>query len=230
MKAVEVENLSFSYPDGTKALKSMNLEIEEGEGIALVGPNGAGKSTLLLHFNGILIGKGTVKIFGIEVKHENLRKVRNLVGLVFQDPNDQLFMPTVFDDVAFGPLNLGLSKEEVLKRVDEALRAVEMEDFKKRASHHLSFGEKKKLSLATVLSMNPKLLVLDEPSGNLDPRGRRNLLKILGGLNLTKLLATHDLNFASKVCERCVILNGGKVVYDGGFSTLRKEDLRYYGL
>ncbi|MFQ5892501.1 MAG: energy-coupling factor ABC transporter ATP-binding protein [Candidatus Methanofastidiosia archaeon] len=230
MKALEIKNLSFTYPDGTHVLRGVDLVVDERESVALIGPNGAGKSTLFLHLNGILSGRNSIKIFGLEMRGENLREIRNLVGLVFQDPNDQLFMPTVFDDVAFGPLNLGLPKEEVLERVDEALRAVEMEDFKKRASHHLSFGEKKKLSLATVLSMNPKLLVLDEPSGNLDPRGRRNLLKILGGLNLTKLLATHDLNFASKVCERCVILNGGKVVYDGGFSTLRKEDLRYYGL
>ncbi len=224
--AVEIKNLTYSYPDGTPALDRVNLIIEEGESVGIVGPNGAGKSTLLLHLNGILQGQGEVKIFGLPVEKKNLQEIRRRVGLVFQDPDDQLFSPTVYDDVAFGPINMGLSKDEVIKEVRRALSAVGMEGTEKRSAHHLSFGQQKRVSIATVLSMNPDLLALDEPSSNLDPRSRRELAELLQGLKITKVLVTHDLPFVFEVCERIIILYGGQVVWDGeAFATLSDEEL-----
>ena len=177
--SIEVEHLTYTYPDGTIALRDVSLSIAPGEKVALVGPNGAGKSTLLLHLNGILSGKGMVRVCNLDVVKENLGRVRSCVGLVFQSPEDQLFSPTVFDDVAFGPLYQGLPLAEVQQRVDEALEAVHMEGYKKRVSHHLSMGEKKRIAIATVLSMRPEVLVLDEPTGGLDPRSRRALIQLL---------------------------------------------------
>lgn len=212
-KVVEIKNLSYSYPNGTVALKSVSLDIFEGETVAIIGPNGAGKSTLVLHLNGILrSNNGRVHILGLEMNHRNLREIRKRVGIVFQNPDDQLFMPTVFDDVAFGPINMGLSESEVKQRVEKALQEVGMQGYENRSPHHLSFGEKKRISLATALSMRPEILVIDEPTSNLDPKGRRGLIKLLQGIETTKVIATHDLEMVLEVCQRAVILSDGKIV------------------
>jgi cobalt/nickel transport system ATP-binding protein len=213
--SIEVENLTYAYPDGTLALDDVSMNIEPGEKVALVGPNGAGKSTLILHLNGILNGDGKVRVCGLDVIKENLGRVRSSVGLVFQSPEDQLFSPTVFDDVAFGPLYQGLTPTIVHERVDEALSAVHMEKYKKRVSHHLSMGEKKRIAIATVLSMQPEVLVLDEPTGGLDPRSRRSLIHLLKELPLTMLVSTHDMLLVREIFPRMIILDEGKVVADG---------------
>lgn len=224
--AVEIKDLYYAYPDGTPALRGVDLLVEEGESVGIVGPNGAGKSTLLLHLNGILDGRGEVKIFGLPVVKENLREIRRRVGLVFQDPDDQLFSPTVFDDVAFGPLNMGLSREEVSEAVEQALRRVGLSGLERKSAFHLSFGQKKRAAIATVLSMNPDILVLDEPSSNLDPRARRELSELLQGMRVTKIVVTHDLPFVFENCERVVIMDAGKVVADGEvFEVLSDENL-----
>ncbi len=213
--AVEMEDLRFSYPDGTRALCGVDLIIEEGESVGIVGPNGAGKSTLLQHLNGILTGEGIVRIFGLPVTKKNLREIRRRVGLVFQDPADQLFSPTVFDDVAFGPLNMGLSKDRVIAEVRRALESVGIEGVDGKSAHHLSFGQQKRVAMATVLSMRPDLLVLDEPSSNLDPKARRELAELLQGLRVTKIVVTHDLPFVFQICDRVVIFSEGRVAADG---------------
>jgi cobalt/nickel transport system ATP-binding protein len=221
--SIEIKNLSFSYPDGTPALQDVSLSISPGEKVALVGPNGAGKSTLILHLNGILIGQGSVRVCGLEVIKENLGRVRSCVGLVFQSPEDQLFSPTVFDDVAFGPLYQGLPIQEVLHNVDDALEAVHMLAYKKRVSHHLSMGEKKRIAIATVLSMHPEVLVLDEPTGGLDPRSRRSLIHLLKELPLTMLVSTHDMHLVSEIFPRMIVLDEGRVVADGSTQTLMDD-------
>jgi cobalt/nickel transport system ATP-binding protein len=213
--AVLIEDLHFAYPDGTKALHGVDLLIEAGESVAVIGPNGAGKSTLLLHLNGILLGQGLIEIFGLPIQEGSLREIRRRVGVVFQDPDDQLFLTTVSQDVAFGPTNLGMSGEQVADRVHRALEAVGMEEFGHRAAHHLSFGQKKRVATATVLSMEPDLLVLDEPSSNLDPRARRQLARILAGLPVTRVIVTHDMPYAYEICERAIVLSAGRVVADG---------------
>jgi len=224
--SIEIDRLSYAYPDGHRALQDVSLHIQPCEKVALVGPNGAGKSTLILHLNGILQGQGQVHVCGLEVKEPNLGKIRAMVGLVFQSPEDQLFSPTVFDDVAFGPLYQGLSPEEVQRRVDEALSAVHMSAYSDRVSHHLSLGEKKRIAIATVLSMNPDLLVLDEPSSNLDPRARNEFSALLQGMRITKILVTHDLPFVFENCDRVVVMSGGRIVADGdSFSILSDEAL-----
>jgi cobalt/nickel transport system ATP-binding protein len=221
--SIEVEHLSFIYSDGHKALNNVSLNIEPGEKVALVGPNGAGKSTLILHLNGILIGDGIVRVCGLEVVKENLGRVRSCVGLVFQSPEDQLFSPTVFDDVAFGPLYQGLPSTEVLARVDDALLAVHMEKYKRRVSHHLSMGEKKRIAIATVLSMQPEVLILDEPTGGLDPRSRRSLIRLLSELPLTMLVSTHDMLLVREIFPRMIILDEGQVVADGATQVLMDD-------
>lgn len=217
MKAnvIEIRNLSYVYPDGTQALVEINLDVFEGEALGIIGPNGAGKSTLLLHLNGILKGNNQVKIMGLDINDKNIPKIRSQIGLVFQDPDDQLFMPTVFDDVSFGPLNMGLIKEEVITSVNKALDDVDMLSSLKRSSHHLSFGEKKRVSIATVLSMRPQILVLDEPSSNLDPKHRGDLIKLLKRLMLTKIIATHDLDLVGEICSRVVLLDKGRIFAEG---------------
>jgi cobalt transport protein ATP-binding subunit len=212
---VDIHNLSFAYPDGRSALRDVSLSVRPGEKVALVGPNGAGKSTLLLHLNGILRGQGTVRIMGQEVAQPHLARIRALVGLVFQDPDDQLFSPTVFEDVAFGPLYAGLPEEEIRRRVAWALAQVELEGYEERVSHHLSLGEKKRAAIATVLSMRPDVLALDEPTSGLDPRTRRRLIALLQELPQTMLAATHDLRLVAQVFPRTVILDQGQVVADG---------------
>ncbi|MFH0935422.1 MAG: ABC transporter ATP-binding protein [Candidatus Omnitrophota bacterium] len=212
---IEIKNLNYAYPDGTNALSDINLDIYEGESVGIIGPNGAGKSTLLLHLNGILKGQGSIKILGRDINNDNLSFIRNKVGLVFQDPDNQLFMPTVFDDVAFGPLNMGLAKPEVEAAVTRALKEVDMLSSMGRLSHHLSFGEKKRVSIATVLSMQSEILALDEPSSNLDLRHRRQLIELLKGFEHTKVFATHDLGLVSQLCLRVILLYQGKVAASG---------------
>ncbi|HYP21285.1 MAG TPA: ABC transporter ATP-binding protein [Chloroflexia bacterium] len=213
--ALHIERLSFSYPDGHPALHGVTLDVRQGEKVAIVGPNGAGKSTLILHLNGILTGQGTVRVCGLDVVKQNLGRVRGLVGMVFQLPDDQLFSPTVFDDVAFGPLYQGLPEAEVRLRVEHALAAVGMSEYMHRVSHHLSVGEKKRIAVATVLSMQPEMLVLDEPSAGLDPRARRGLINLLRDLPQTILVTTHDLPLVRDLCPRTIIMDGGTIVADG---------------
>ena len=212
---LEVKDLHFAYPDGRTALRGATLSVAPGDKVALVGPNGAGKSTLMLHLNGILQGRGEVRVCGLPVCKENLGKIRAAVGLVFQEPDDQLFSPTVFDDVAFGPLHMGLPESVVRERVAEALTAVGMADYAGRVSHHLSVGEKKRIAIATVLSMNPEILVLDEPSAGLDPRARRGLINLLRDLPQTMLVSTHDIRMVAELFPRTAVMDGGRVVADG---------------
>lgn len=215
---IRVDNLSFSYPDGQSALTDVNLTIYRGETVALIGPNGAGKSTLLLHLNGILHSNGVVKVFGRAVDDKSLRWVRSKVGLVFQNPDDQLFSPTVFDDVAFGPINMGYSEAEVRQLVTRALEWVGMIGYEQRSPHHLSLGEKKRIAIATVLAMNPEVLVIDEPTGNLDPGSKWSLIELLKGLEITKIIASHDLEMVQALCPRAIILDRGEVIADGATS------------
>jgi cobalt/nickel transport system ATP-binding protein len=212
--AVHARGLTYAYPDGTPALDDVALHVGHGERVAVLGPNGAGKTTLMLHLNGLLLGRGELEVAGVAVERGALRELRARVGLVFQDPDDQLFMPNVRDDVAFGPLNLGLSPDEALARVEEALEAVRMTYAADRAPHQLSMGERRRVAIATVLAMRPRLLVLDEPSANLDPRARRELLEVLERIERTMLVVTHDLPFAAELCERAIVLSGGRVVAD----------------
>jgi len=213
--AVRIEDLDYAYPDGRRALRSVSLTVNKGESVAIMGPNGAGKSTLALHLNGILTGQGRVEIMGLEVNKKNMREIRNKVGLVFQDPDDQLFSPTVRDDVAFGPLNQGLTPDEVDHVVSRALAWVGMEKFGDRSPHHMSFGEKKRVSVATVLSMDPEILVLDEPVSNLDPRGRREFIELIKTLEATRFVITHDVVMARETCKRIVLMDKGEIVADG---------------
>ncbi len=229
---IEVEHLSFSYTDGHQALKDVSLLVQPGEKAALVGPNGAGKSTLILHLNGILRGTGFVKVCGLEVIEKNLGRVRAMVGLVFQSPDDQLFSPTVFDDVAFGPIYQGLPDNEIKTRVEEALAAVGMSDYVKRVSHHLSVGEKKRIAIATVLSMQPEVLVLDEPTAGLDPRARRSLIHLLKELPITMLVSSHDLMMVREILPRTIIMDEGQVVADGLTDQIMQDEalLNAHGL
>lgn len=213
---IDVEGLRFEYPDGTRALDDVSFSIRHGESIALVGANGAGKSTLLMHLNGFLTPReGTVDIGGTPVTRSTVKTVRRSVGMVFQDPDDQLFMPSVFEDVAFGPMNLGLPAEEVEARVSAALERVGASHLRERPPYRLSGGEKRAVAIATVLAMNPDVLVMDEPSSNLDPRARRRLMELLAGFEHTKIIATHDLDLALELCDRTIVMAGGAVAADG---------------
>ncbi len=218
---LDVRDLCFKYPDGYEALKGVSLAIEAGEKVALIGPNGAGKSTLMLHLNGINEpASGSVSVGGLIVGKANIGRIRAEVGLVFQDQVDQLFSPTVYDDVAFGPVHMGLPKDEVDARVSKALEAVGLPGFERRLPHHLSIGQRKRAALATVLSMSPSVLVLDEPSAGLDPRGRRELINLLRGLPQTMLVSTHDMKLVAEVFPRTVIVDDGRVVADGGTGSI----------
>lgn len=218
---VDIRGLEFAYPDGKAALQGVDLSIVAGERVAILGPNGAGKTTLLLHLNGILEPKaGSISVGGRSVVEENFREIRQKVGLVFQDSNDQLFMPSVLEDVAFGPANLGLTGADLEKRVEGALDIVDGHEFSARPPHHLSGGEKRRAALATVLAMEPELLAFDEPSAGLDPAGRRELIATLAGLSMTQVVITHDLPLALELCPRSVIMNEGKVVADGATGDL----------
>jgi cobalt/nickel transport system ATP-binding protein len=215
--AIEARGLRFRYPNGVVGLDGVDLHVTAGERVAVLGPNGAGKTTLMLHLNGLLTGEGTLEVAGLRPDD---RALRAAVGLVFQDPDDQLFMPTVAEDVAFGPLNLGIDRAHARARVHEALTAVRMEHAADRAPHQLSMGERRRVAVATVLAMRPELLVLDEPSANLDPRARRELLEVLADLDCTLLVVTHDLPFAAELCQRAVILARGRVAADGATTDL----------
>jgi len=213
---LDVRGLAYAYPDGHQALYGVDLQVARGERVALLGPNGAGKTTLVLHLNGILDpGAGSVAVSGLPDTKEHLPEVRRRVGIVFQDPDDQLFMPTVRDDVAFGPANAGLRGAELEARVLRALEQVGMAQFADRPPHHLSFGQRRRVAVATVLAMEPEILVLDEPSSNLDPASRRELAEILTGLDVTVLMVTHDLPYAFELCPRSVVLSDGVIVADG---------------
>jgi cobalt/nickel transport system ATP-binding protein len=228
MNAVEIANLKYRYHDGTEALRGVSFALAPGECVALLGPNGSGKSTLLLHLNGILPEQlptaGVVKIGGEPISAKNLTSVRREVGLVFQDPDDQLFCPTVGEDVGFGPRQLGLAPDEVAWRVNRALTQVRLNGFEQRMTHHLSHGEKRRACLAGVLACEPKILVLDEPTSDLDPRGRREFKALLREIPATKLIATHDLELAVELCPRAIILDRGLVVADGPTTALLSDE------
>ncbi len=221
---ITVDELSFTYPDGTPALRNVSLHIHPGERIALLGPNGAGKSTLVLHMNGIhLPQQGSVTVSGILLDKRSVMEIRRRVGVVFQDPDDQLFMTTVIEDVGFGPRNLGMEGEELDRRVAESLAAVDVSDLADRPPNHLSFGQKRRVAIAGVLAMRPDIIVLDEPTANLDPASRRELTQILHQLDITQLIVTHDLLYALEVCDRSVILDRGEIVADGATLEILKD-------
>ena len=227
MPSLEIKELAFAYPDGNQALYGVNLSIKKGERVALLGPNGAGKTTLVMHMNGIHpTSHGSIHVAGqlVDSKNkESIKQIRSKVGIVFQDPDDQLFMPTVGEDVAFGPYNMGLRDAELSKVVDEALELVGMSEFKDRPPHHLSFGQRRRVAVATVLAMKPEILILDEPSSNLDPASRRELADILRSLDITIVMVTHDLPYAFELCERSVILSGGIIVADNDTKVILKD-------
>jgi cobalt/nickel transport system ATP-binding protein len=229
---VKIQDLQFSYPDGHVALRGVSFKLCPGDKVALVGPNGAGKSTVMLHLNGILNGHGDIEVGGVRLTKDNLPVIRAMVGLVFQNPDDQLFSPTVFEDVAFGPLHMGLPEVEVIARVDRALEAVRMSSYRDRLSHHLSVGEKKRIAIATVLSMDPKILILDEPSAGLDPRARRTLINLLRDLPITMLVSTHDMKLVEELFPRTIVMDDGRIVADGKTGDILQDEklLNEHGL
>lgn len=219
--AVRVTALRCVYPGGQVALDGVDLTVGAGERVAVLGPNGAGKTSLMLHLNGVLTAtSGTVEIGGITIARKTLREIRRRVGLVFQDPDDQLFMPTVAQDVAFGPANFGVTGDELAARVATALAAVSLGDQAHRSPAHLSAGQRRRAALATVLACRPEVLVLDEPSANLDPMARRELAKALEPLATAMLIVTHDLPYAAQLCDRAVVLDAGRVVADGDIRSI----------
>jgi len=212
MKAVEIKNLKYTFPDGTPALKEVNLTVEQGETVGIIGPNGSGKTTLLLNIMGILEGEGEIFILGEKLNKKNINSIRRKVQLVFQNPDEQLFMPTVFDDVAFGPLNLDLSEQAVMERVKEALKFVKLVEKMHKMPHHLSLGEKKRIAIAGILAMNPEIILLDEPTSNLDPEMRENLIQLLKQIPSTKIIASHDLDMINTLCTRIYYLKKGTLI------------------
>ncbi len=229
---IEIEDLRYCYEDGRAALDAINLKVSTGEKIALVGPNGAGKTTLLLHLNGILHGSGVVRIDGQEISVKTLPKIRGLVGLVFQAPDDQLFSNSVYDDVAYGLIYQSCPKESIKEKVAAALEMVGMPGCESRSSYHLSLGEKKRVALATVLVMQPRVLALDEPTAGLDPRGRRGIINLLKELEQTLVIASHDLAMVEELCPRMVVMDGGRIVFDGPAETAmhNRDFLMTHGL
>jgi cobalt transport protein ATP-binding subunit len=223
---IDIAHLHFAYPDGFEALHGIDLRIARGEKVALVGPNGAGKSTLMLHLNGIHAPThGSIKIGGIAVDRSTVKRIRAEVGLVFQEPDDQLFSPSVFEDVSFGPIHMGRPADEVHDRVERALAAVGMSGFERRIPHHLSLGQRKRVALATVLSMDPSVLAFDEPSAGLDPRGRRELIGLLRGLEQTLVVSTHDMRLVAEVFRRTIVMDGGVIVADGPTSSILSDEV-----
>ncbi len=214
-QAIQIDDFSYSYPDGTVALHNITLGIDHGRRIALIGPNGAGKSTLLLAMTGFIKGQGRVIIDGLEITSGNLKQVRSRIGCCLENPEDQLFMPTLFDDVAFGPLNMGLNPDQVRQRVDSALAEVGLSAMAQRPPHHLSGGQKRAAAIATVLSMSPKIITLDEPDGSLDPRNRNNLVELLAGLSQTLVIATCNMEFAAAVADTAAVMDAGVVIAVG---------------
>jgi cobalt/nickel transport system ATP-binding protein len=213
-KAIEIKSFTYEYPDGTAALSDIALSVEHGQTLALIGPNGAGKSTLLLAMAGFIKGTGEVLIDGLQINKKNLKKIRSLLGSCLENPDDQLFMPTLFDDVAFGPLNMGLEAKQVKICVANALQTVGLSEMADKAPHHLSAGQKRAAAIATILSMAPKIITLDEPDGSLDPRSRNNLIKLLAGLPQTLIIATSNVNFAAAIADRAVLLDNGRIIAD----------------
>ncbi|MDI6788595.1 MAG: ABC transporter ATP-binding protein [Planctomycetota bacterium] len=233
-KIIEIKDLTFAYPGGTPVLNNINLEVSEGESVGFIGPNGAGKSTLLLHLNGTLQGRNqsrlegqsknnALTIAGMGVNHTNIKTIRQKVGLVFQDPDDQLFMPTVFDDIAFGLINLGLKESQITESVNSVLSRFGLQGYEQKSPHHLSLGEKKKIALAGILVMNPEILVLDEPTANLDPRGRREFMELILNIPATKVIASHDLDMISRTTHRAVVMNKGKIITIGHTADIIKN-------
>lgn len=212
--AIDIRDLSYAYPNGHPALSGVSLSIRPGERVALMGPNGAGKSTLLMHLNGIIRGQGRIQVSGLQLDDTTVRQIRAIVGFVFQNPDDQLFSPTVYDDVAYGPLYMGMPKDEIRSRVVRALAAVDMSGFEERMPHHLSLGQRKRISLATVLAMDPEILVLDEPSAGLDPRARKGLIALLRDLPQTLIASTHDMRLVRDLFDRAVVMQAGRIVVD----------------
>lgn len=221
---LQIEELSFSYPDGQLALEGISLSVNKGERLAIVGPNGAGKTTLLLHLNGILRGSGKVSVDGMQLDDATITHIRRRVGLIFQDPNDQLFCPTVREDVAFGPLHFQMPRQEIEDRVRSALNMVDMTDAADRLTHHLSLGERRRVSIAGVLACDPEVLAFDEPSASLDPKRRRELIEFIKATDKTVLISTHDLDLALRTCGRCIIMNEGRVVADGDSEKLLLDE------
>jgi len=232
MNIIEIDDLHFTYPDGTRALRGVSLSVTAGQSLGLIGPNGAGKSTLLLHLNAILSGSGAVRFQGTPVEQCDAAELRAAVGLVFEDPTDQLFMPTVLDDVSFGPLNLGMPSEEARERALEVLEAVEAAHLRSRAPHHLSAGQKRRVALATVLAMEPEVLVVDEPAAALDPEGREQIIELLAGLEVTKILASHDLEMILELCDQVALLDDGEIHVQGSTREVLSDEklLRAHGL
>jgi cobalt/nickel transport system ATP-binding protein len=218
--AIDIRHLGFSYPDGTVALRDVTTVINGGDSVGIVGPNGAGKSTLLMHLNGLLRGNGEVTVNGECISSDNLKKIRSTVALVFQDPDDQLFCPTVYDDIAFGLINLRYPETEIKTRVAAALDAVGLAGFEKRSAHHLSFGEKKKVALATAIALTPAIIAFDEPTSNLDPKSRDEFIAHIKDLAVTKIIATHDLDMVLEVCRQTIVLNNGRIVATGNTEEL----------
>jgi cobalt/nickel transport system ATP-binding protein len=212
---VQVRDLHFQYEDGTVALAGVDFDLDPGETVALLGANGSGKTTFVLHLNGLLEGRGTVEVCGLPVKKETLTQIRQKIGIVFQDPDDQLFMPSVLEDVAFGALNLGLSPEQATARARTALAQVGMVDSYEKAPYHLSAGQKKRVAIAGVLAMQPDVLVLDEPTTFLDPPGQRALTALLRSLPQSKLVVTHDVEFARSLATRAVFFDKGRIIGNG---------------
>ena len=223
VNAIEIENFSYTYADGTSVVHGISLSIGHSERVAFIGPNGAGKSTLLLGICGFVKGAGRVLIDGIEVRRENSKKIRTLTGSVLQDPDEQLFMPTLFDDVAFGPLNMGLDEADIRRRVEETLAHVGLGGMGHRPPHHLSAGQKRAAAIATVLSMSPKIITMDEPDSSLDPRSRNRLLELLRTLKQTLVVASCNMEFVAKLCDRVILLDGGKIVADGNAKTILSD-------
>jgi len=213
--ALEIAGLSYTYPDGTAALEAVDLTVEKGERIAVIGANGAGKSTLLYHLNGLLQGKGRVKVMGMEIRRENLREIREKVGLVFQNPDDQLFCPTLYDDIAFGPRNLGLNKAEIEARADSLMERFNLKTYRNKSALHLSYGQKKLAALAAVLALGPQILALDEPTDSLDPRGKKMIISLLHSLQVTLITVTHDLDLIRQIADTAVLMHQGRIVRRG---------------
>jgi cobalt/nickel transport system ATP-binding protein len=222
---IEVDALRYTYPDGTVALDGIGFTLEAGSKTALLGPNGAGKSTLIRLLNGTISGAGRIVIDQIEISKKNRSQLHKKVGVVFQNPDDQLFCPTIFEDVAFGPVNLGLTQDDIAHRVRQALAAVGLEGFENRSSFHISFGERKSASIATVVAMQPKIYIFDEPSSNLDPFHRRKIIQFIRKLNCTLLIATHDLDLVLDTCQQILLLNQGKLITSGNLDLLKDEKL-----
>ncbi len=223
---IRIKNWTVTYPDGTTAIDSLTADIHEGEHVALIGANGAGKSTLLLSMVGVLPGKGSIQIDGTELRKENLREIRRKTGVVFQNPDDQLFLPTVYDNIAFGPRNLGLDETTVRCRVEDRLKLLQIEHLRDKAAMKLSGGEKRMAAMATVLAMKPSVMLFDEPTAFLDPKARRNLIRVLQKLPHTMLIATHDLTFAEQVCARSILLKKGRILAEGASGELLYDTAR----